>query len=222
MNGRTVLVAVAVVAMLAHVVLALVVAPQAKGFVAPVTQRIFYFHVPSAWIGYLAFAVTAFASARFLHAPAARWDHLARSSAEVGTVFSVVALVTGLAWSRLEFAGYDPFTDAKVITLVVLILAYLAYLSLRAGVADDDRRGRLAAVFGLLAVVGVPLSYLASSVSIHPDFTRPGSGLDPGLGIYLGFGVVAFTLLYAALAALRYDLAVLEARLVAASETLER
>ena len=206
------LLATAAAAMLLQVVLVFGFAPEAAGFRAPLTQRIFYYHVPIAWAAYVAFGVTALASLLVLRGgpAAARHDTLARAGAEVGTLFSLVALLTGLVWARQEFLDYDPFRDAKVISLVVLILAYLAYFALRANVADRPRRRRLAAVFGLLALLGVPLSYLASRASVHPDFTRTDEGLDPRLGVHLAFSLAAFTLLAAALVRLRARLAALE------------
>lgn len=192
--------------------LTLVVAPPAANFSAPLTQRIFYYHVPSAWVAYLAFAVTAGASGMVLWARQQRWDAVALASAEVGTVFSVVALATGLVWSRAEFGGaYSAFQDAKVITLVVVILAYLAYFALRRSVPEPGRRARLAAVYGILALLGVPLSYLASKASIHPDFLQPDQSLEPVLGWFLLYSTVAFTALFAALMDVRLRLARVEA-----------
>lgn len=205
------LVALGLLGLLGVVALAFFVAPDAANFQARLTQRIFYFHVPSAWVAYLAFTVTAYGSARFLASRDARHDRLAAASAEVGLVFSAIALVTGVVWSSVEFFGsYSPFTDAKVVTLVVVILAYLAYLTLRSGVDDPQRRGRLSAVFGLLAFAGVPLSYLASKVSLHPDFTRPDESLSAELGMILGVSVMLITLLYAALTAHRLRLLEIE------------
>lgn len=187
--------------------LSLLVAPQAANFSSPMTQRIFYWHVPSAWVAYLAFAVAAVASARYLATREMRHDRLAAASVEVGLVFSAIALATGLTWAEAEFTGYDAFQDAKVVSLVALLLAYAAYLTLRAGMEDPAKRARLSAVFGLVALVAVPLSYFASRVSLHPDFTREDQGLDPALGMILGACVLLFTVLYAALAWQRTRLA---------------
>ncbi|HUR69532.1 MAG TPA: cytochrome c biogenesis protein [Candidatus Thermoplasmatota archaeon] len=196
----------AIVAMAIQIPLALLVAPEAAGFVAPLTQRIFYYHVPAAWVAYLAFAVTAVASARVLWTrkrSAREADQIAAASAEIGTLFGAIALATGLIWARQEFVGYRAIEDPKVVSLGVLLAAYLAYFALRANVDERDRRARLSAVFGILALVGVPLSYLASRASVHPDFTRPESSLDPALGTVLLASTIAFTLLYGALLELR-------------------
>lgn len=213
------LLAAALVAVLVQIPLALVVAPPFAGFNAPLTQRIFYYHVPAAWVAYLGFAATAAASAWHLYARSARADRLARASAEVGTLFAFVALGTGLVWSSQEFLGYSALEDPQVVSLAVVILSYLGYFALRSGVDDPRRRGRLAAVYGLLALVGVPLSYLASKASIHPDFTRPEQELDPLLWALLLYSTFAFTLLAAALAQLRARLAALEDHADAMEET---
>src|SRR5581483_5901319 len=197
-------------ALLVDIILTLLVAPQAANFNAPLTQRIFYYHVPAAWAAYLAFGVPAGAGLWPLRRPTAGSDALALASAEVGTLFAIVALVTGLVWSRQEFLNYDPLRDAKVISLAVTILAYLAYFALRSAVEETARRRRVAAVYGVLALIGVPLSYFASQASIHPDFARADESLDPTLGLYLLGSTVAFTLVYAALVEARYRLARVE------------
>lgn len=202
----------AVGAVIVQLPLALFVAPEAANFNAPLTQRILYYHVPAAWVAYLAFAVTAVACARVLWGEDPRADRLAVASAEVGMVFGGIALVTGLVWATQEFFGYSAIEDPKVITLGVLLAAYLAYFALRANL-DDEKRARLSAVFGILCVLGVPLSYFASRASVHPDFTRPEEGLDPSLGAILLYSTVAFTLLYAALVAMRVRLLRLEERI---------
>lgn len=205
------LLALAVLGVFAVIALSLVVAPDAANFRAPLTHRIFYYHVPAAWAGFLAFAVTALAGAWHLKSGSRNADRWAAASAEVGLVLSTIALVTGILWARVEFtAGYSVAQDAKVITLLVLILAYAGYLTLRSGVDDRVKRGRLSAVFGLLAFLGVPLAYLASKVSVHPDFTREEQSLAPELGMILGVSVLAFTVLYAALARTRVRLIELE------------
>jgi heme exporter protein C len=204
----------AAILLVANVPLTLLVAPQAidasgqPDLGGALTQRIFYWHVPAAWVAYLAFAVTAAASGVDLWRGKARWDALAAASAEVGLLFALLALVTGLLWSGRTFGGgYSPLTDAKVITLLVVVLSYGAYFALRASIDDRDKRARLAAVYGVLSFLAVPLSYLASRVSVHPDFARADETLDPALGWFLLLSLVALTILYAALVQVRLRLA---------------
>lgn len=209
-RARRILLWAAIFAMLVQIPLALVVAPAAENFVAPMTQRIFYSHVPAAWAAYLAFGVTALGCAMTLAARGERWERLAVASAETGMLLGAIALATGLVWASQEFLGYRALEDPKVITLGVLLASYLAYFALRANLDEPDRRARVSSVFGLLALLGVPLSYLASRVSIHPDFTRADESLDWRLGVVLLYSMLAFTLLYAALVALRMRILKLE------------
>lgn len=210
----------AVGAMLLDVVLTFLVAPDARLFRAQLTSRIFYYHVPAAWVAYLAFGVTAVASFLHLRRPSARSDAVALASAEVGTLFALVALGTGVVWSSVEFSGsYVAAKDPAVLSLAVVILSYFAYFALRAGVEERTRRARLAAVFGLLAFLGVPLSYFAIKVTVHPDFTRPDQTLDGELAAILAYSTLAFTLLYAALVHVRYDLARADERIAILEES---
>lgn len=215
---RGLLVGSAIVLMFVLIALSLVFAPSAAGL-SPMTQRMLYYHVPAAWVAYLAFGVTALMSGLHLARPTRGRDALARASAEVGTAFALIALFTGLLWSRVEWFNYSPLEDPKVITTVVLIFAYFAYFALRASIDERVKRGRLAAVFGMLAFIGVPLSYVASRASIHPDFTRPEQTLDPRLGWILLAATFVFTVLYAALVTLRYDLALAEERILDLEES---
>lgn len=188
------------------------------GFRAPLSSRLFYVHVPSAWVAYLAFGATAVASGVVLArgprpAPVDRADLVALASAEVGALFGAVALVTGSIWARAEFGGdYSLVRDPKLITTLVLELAYFGYLALRRSVDDPPRRARLAAVYGIAALVGVPASYLSSRVATHPDFMT-GTTVGSGAVALLLASLVGFTLLAAALVALRVDLAKVESAL---------
>jgi heme exporter protein C len=209
-RSSAILMGLAIAALAIQIPVAFLVAPPAANFVAPLTQRIFYYHVPSAWAAYLAFGVTALACLMTLVGRGARWDRLAVASAESGTLFGSIALATGLVWASQEFIGYSALDDPKVITLGVLLASYLAYFVLRAELGDPERRARVSSVFGLLALLGVPLSYLASRASIHPDFTRADESLDWRLGVVLLGSTIAFTLLYVALVALRMRILKLE------------
>lgn len=199
----------AALGLLLNVWLALAVAPTAANFAAPLTQRVFYFHVPAAIAAYVAFTATAAAGLLYLRGRDARWDRAAASAAEVGAVLTTIALFTGVVWSRVEFfsagslAG-TTFTfallgDPKFITTAALWLVFLGYLALRRNVEAGDARARLSAVYGLLGYLGVPLSYLSSRFSPHPDLLSRGSGLAPGMGLLLVACTAIWLLVLAAL-----------------------
>lgn len=198
----------AVLALALNLALAVLVAPPAANFAAPLTQRILYMHVPAAIAAYVAFTITAAAGAMYLRDRAPRWDRLAASAAEVGALLTTIALATGIVWSRVEFfsagslAG-TTFTfallgDPKFLTTAALWLVFLGYLALRRGV-EGEARARLSAVYGLLGFLAVPLSYLSSRFSPHPDFLARGSGLAPAMANILVASIALWLVVLAAL-----------------------
>lgn len=147
-------------------------APPLRGF-APLAHRLFYFHVPMAMLAYLTFTVTLAASVAYLATRRARWDLLAASAAEVGVLLAGLAVATGLAWARVDFPAYRPLGDPKLVSVVALTLVYAGYLALRRGVPEERRRARLAAVYGIVAFLAVPVAYLTSAsgrfATVHPS-----------------------------------------------------
>lgn len=180
-------------------------------------QRIFYFHVPSAWIAYLAFAIVFIASIAFLRTGSSRWDLLAGSSAEVGVVFCTLVLVTGPIWARPVWGTWWQW-DARLTSALVLWLTYVGYLFLRALSAEPGRTGRLAAVVGIVGFVNVPIVHFSVRWwrTLHPSGPTPAnpaeaSGLGgPELTAFF-VSLAAFTLLFAWLLATRVRLGRLEA-----------
>ncbi|MDP2726619.1 MAG: cytochrome c biogenesis protein CcsA, partial [Dehalococcoidia bacterium] len=105
-------------------------------------QRIFYFHVPSAWIAFLAFFVTCLSGILYLRTRDFRWDFVAVSSAEIGVVFTTAALVTGSIWARPIWGSWWTW-DPRLTTTLVLWFIYVGYLILRGNVDDPSRRASL-------------------------------------------------------------------------------
>jgi heme exporter protein C len=175
-------------------------------------QRIFYIHVPSAWIGMLAFLVVFVASIAVLATRSSRWDRLAASSAEVGVVFTTAVLLTGPLWARPVWGTYWDW-DPRLTSYTVLWLLYVSYLALRGYVAEPSRRARYSAVLGIVAFLDVPLVYLSVRWwrSLHPGpvVANPEGPQLPGsmLAVLL-VGIAAFTLFYVLLVRLRIDNAV--------------
>ena len=101
-----------------------------------VVQRIFYFHVPSAWIAFLAFFIVCIASVAYLRTAKDFWDTLALSSAEIGVLFTTLVLITGPLWARPVWNTWWTW-DARLTTTLVLWLIYVAYLMLRSFVEDN-------------------------------------------------------------------------------------
>jgi heme exporter protein C len=184
-------------------------------------QRIFYFHVSSAWIGFFGFFITFVASILYLATSARRWDILGLSSAEVGLAFISMAVVTGALWAKPVWGTYWTWEPRLTISAVQWLL-YVAYVMLRGSTTNEDRVARFAAVYGIAAFVTVPLSWFAIRWwrTIHPQIISGGEmALTPRMLQTLFVSLGAFTLVYAALLRKRVGLERARDRLVVAQNT---
>ena len=190
-------------------------------------QRIFYFHVPFAWTAYLAFTVVFLASIGYLWRRAPIFDAVARSSAEVGLLFTTMTLITGSLWARPIWGTWWSW-DARLTTTLLLWFIYVGYLLLRSSVDDEERGARYAAVIGIVGAIDIPIIH--QSVvwwrSLHPESVVLASGgpaMPTRMLVALGIALVAFTVLYAVLVLLRtrLELARIDLRLLR-RRTLER
>jgi heme exporter protein C len=191
-SGERVLGVAALVAVVVSAILSLVVAP--PDAVQGEVQRLMYVHVPAAWLAYLSFLVVFVSSVAYLRTRRIRWDRIAAASAEIGVLFTALAIALGA-------------------------LIYLAYLAVRGVVDNPSRRARWAAVIGIVGFVDVPIVHLSVTWwrSLHqgPTFFRLGGPeIHGSMLVALLVGVVAFTLVYAYLIALRLRVGRLEERAV--------
>ena len=193
-------------------VLIFFVAREAEAAMGGQLQRIFYVHVPSAWVAYLGFAIVFIASIAYLRTGARRWDLLAHAAAEVGVVFCTLVLVTGPIWAKPVWGTYWQW-DARLTSSLVLWLTYVGYLFLRGLATDPGGVGRAAAVVGIVGFVNVPIVHFSVYWwrTLHPSGPTPAnpveaSGLGgPELAAFFT-ALVAFSLLAAWLLALRVRL----------------
>ena len=188
-------------------------------------QKIMYVHVPSAWLAYLAFVVTLIGSIGYLATRNLRWDHRAGASAELGVVFTGLALATGSIWGKTTWGVWWTW-DARLVLTAAMFFVYLGYLAVRRSLDDPHRRAARVAVFGILAVVQLPLVHFSvvwwRGLHQPPTVIRPdGPQMDPPLLFALLLATVAFTAVYAALLARRTALAALEDRLTMERATSE-
>ncbi|MCI0478806.1 MAG: cytochrome c biogenesis protein CcsA, partial [Anaerolineales bacterium] len=170
-------------------------------------QRIFYFHVPSAWVGFLSFFIVFVASILFLRTRERKWDALALSAAEIGVVFTTLVLLTGPLWAKAAWGTYWVW-DARLTTTLVLWLIYVGYLMLRSSV-DDMKRARMAAVLGIIGFLDVPIIYLSVTWwrTMHPTLlVGETGGLDDAMRLTLMVALLSFTLLMAWVLLLRVRL----------------
>ncbi|MFM7820643.1 MAG: cytochrome c biogenesis protein CcsA [Actinomycetota bacterium] len=160
-------------------------------------------HVPSAWIAYLAFVLTAVASASWLIGKkhSMGFDRFAGASAEVGVMFMAITLLTGSLWGRLtwgEFWQWDP----RLTTTAFLFVTYLGYLAVRRLDGSAEQRARRSAIMALLAVLEIPLVHFSVVIwrSLHQGATvlNPSGDvkLDDLMLFTLFSGVVGFTLVF--------------------------
>ena len=189
---------------------------QQQGATAPLIA----IHPALAWAAYLAFAVTATASALYLWPRTRRlfWDLVAGASAEIGVMFTALTLITGSIWGRATWGVWWTW-DARL-TLTALIFAlYLGYLALRRVPAAPEVRAGRAAIAALLAVIAIPINHFAVDWwrTLHqgrslarPD---PQSQLDPEHLTAMLIGFIAITLTFVWLLIERYRVEVLEERL---------
>ena len=165
--------------------------------------RIMYVHVPTVWLAYLAFIVTAVCSALYLFGKrhSLGFDRVAGASAEIGVVFMALTLISGSLWGRITWGVYWQW-DARLTTTALLFVTYIGYLAVRGLDGTRERRARRSAVIGLLAVVEIPLVHWSVRLwrSLHQEATILDTDLDvdiDGLMLFSLFvGVVAFTLLF--------------------------
>ena len=175
-------------------------------------QRIMYVHVPSAWLAYLAFFVTLVAGLLYLIRSDLRYDRVAIASAEVGLVLTGLAIATGALWGKATWGKWWDW-DPRLTTTAILFVVYAGYLLVRQSIVDRRRRARLAAVFGIVGFLNVPVVHFSvlwwRGLHQPPTVIRPGQPtIDPVLLAALLASVISFTLLYIWLLRRRVELEV--------------
>lgn len=208
---------------LGGVTLLLLLIAAGLGLSAPLDQnqgslvRLFFMHVPSAWLSYLAYGGTGLFGLLYLITRQRRWDRLAMSSAEIGVLFTVATIVGGMLWAKPTWGVYWVW-DARLTTTALSIVIYGGYLLIRSMIDDPDRRARVAAVVGLVGTLYVPVNYMAVEWwrGVHQTQTlRLLGGISfeaaPIYGWVLLVATTAFTFLYVYLLRVRGILAAREA-----------
>ncbi|UCG82312.1 MAG: cytochrome c biogenesis protein CcsA [Dehalococcoidia bacterium] len=169
-----------------------------------VVQRIFYFHVPLAWVAFLAFFVVFIMSLLYIWKGDEKWDFRAYASAEIGVVFTTMVLITGPIWAKSAWGTWWTW-DMRLTTTLVLWFIYVAYLMVRSFASDEERGARFAAVVGIIGFIDVPVVALAIVLSRtqHPSPIVFEGGLASSMLLTLLVSVAAFTVFYVLLLRLR-------------------
>ncbi len=173
-----------------------------------VVQRIFYVHVAAAWTTFLAFGVSALASAAYLWLEDDRADAAASAAAEGGLVFGAIMLTTGPLWGRIAWGTYWAWEPRLTLTLL-LWFTYVGYFLVRGSVADARRAKRFAAVIAVVGACNIPLIHVSVQWfrSLHPGpvVIKPeGPSLHPDMLATLLTSLASSTLLFFGLFSLRY------------------
>jgi len=162
-----------------------------------IVQRIFYLHVPIAWIAFLAFFIVFIGSILYLWKRQSKWDIIASSSAEVGIVFTTLVLITGSIWAK-PIWGVWWVWEPRLTTALVLWFIYVAYLLVRSYTSDESQGARFASVVGIVGFIDVPIAALAISLwrTQHPGPVIFQDGLSPAMLLTLLICLAAFVSLY--------------------------
>ncbi|WP_320007816.1 cytochrome c biogenesis protein CcsA [Maridesulfovibrio sp.] len=169
-------------------------------------QKIFYVHMPMAAWAMISFFVVFLASAAYLLKRDIKFDYIAGAAAEIGVVFSGLALITGSIWGRAAWNVWWTW-DPRLTTTLIMWFVYAAYLVLRTSPMSAERRSLVCAVLGVVAFVDVPLVFYSARLwrSVHPNVIgAKGGGMEPEMLTTLLVNIVAFGLFWLALLAVRY------------------
>jgi heme exporter protein C len=171
-------------------------------------QRIFYFHVSSAWTGFVSFIMVFIGSVAYLRTRAPKWDWLSVASAEVGVAFFTIVLVTGPIWAKPVWGIWWTW-DARLTSSFLLWVLFVSYLVLRTLVDEPERRAKVSAVFGIFAALDIPLVYFSIwwFRTQHPQpVIGDGGKLDARMGYVLLLCWAAMLGVMSVLIRLRYRL----------------
>ena len=180
------------------------------------SSRIFYFHVPCAWVTVLAFLMTAIYSVRYLMKKTPDLDAKAALSAQLGLLFCILATLSGSIWARFAWGAFWNW-DPRQTSIFLQLLIYLAYFALRGSLPDSEKRSAFSAAYAILAFLTVPfLIFVMPRIlpSLHPSDTMVGKEAQFNLGSEVRWiffaSLVGFTALYYRLYRLGARMAVAE------------
>jgi heme exporter protein C len=174
-------------------------------------QRIFYYHVPSAWTAFLLFLTNFGASVYYLIRRSPRADAIAVATAEVGVVFTTVVLVTGPIWARPVWGIWWTW-DWRLTSTLVMWLIYISYLMLRR-FSSGSQTPVMAAVLAVFGALDVPIVFFSIWYfrTQHPQpVIAQGGSLDPRMWQVVLINWAAFLMLAFLVSWSRYRLEMLQ------------
>lgn len=164
-------------------------------------QKVFYVHLPAAINAFTACLVVCVASAGYLAQRKTAWDDLAASAAKVAVVLCSVVLLSGMVWGRFAWGKWWTWSPRLTFSLLLWLL-YVVYLIIRSSIESSRQRATVAAVYGIVAFLDVPLVWL--SVRLMPDIHPTSVTLAPEMKLTLAVWFVPVTLIMIGLVGLLY------------------
>lgn len=170
-------------------------------------QRVFYFHVGTAWVGMLGFILAAIAGIIYLINKDMRWDRFEVAAVEISTMFFFITIALGSIWARPAWNTWWTW-DPRLTTAAITELIYIAYFMLRAGIEDPEKRARFGAVYTLLGGISVPITFMVIRLfrTIHPVVIGNESAAAQGGFSMSGDMVTAMLVSFAAFTIIFIDL----------------
>ena len=173
-------------------------------------QKIFYVHVPSAWVGFLSYLVVMISGIMYLNSNDDKWDNVGLAAAEIGTFFMALVLITGPIWAT-PIWGQPWIWEPRLVTTLILFLIYIGYFMMRTFGGYLERMKRNAAVLGIVSFINVPIIFLSvqfwsPEIQSHPQVEmaqQPSEILSPFI-----FSLIVFSLIY--LLMIRYRVYVIQ------------
>lgn len=164
-------------------------------------QRVFYFHIGTAWVGLVGFVLAAGTGIAYLVTKDMKWDRLEVAAVEVSTIFFFITIVLGSIWARPAWNTWWTW-DPRLTTAAVTELIYIAFFMLRQGIEDPERRARFGAVYALLGGLSAPITFMVIRLfrTIHPIVVGSGQGeklpLTADMRVAFFFALFAFTVIF--------------------------
>ncbi|MBE0699471.1 MAG: cytochrome c biogenesis protein CcsA [Anaerolineaceae bacterium] len=170
-------------------------------------QKVFYFHVAAGWLGMLGYGAAVIAAIVYLVNRKSIWDLVGLGAIEIGLTFMLINIITGSIWARPIWNTWWTW-DPRLTTATIMELAYAAYLMLRSGIEEPERRARFSAVYAIIAFISVPLTFFSIRIfrTIHPvvvGTNDPGAtgsfNMTPEMMQTFMFSLLAFSVLFVSL-----------------------
>ncbi len=167
-------------------------------------QRVFYFHIGTAWVGLLGFVIAAIAGIAYLATKNMMWDKFEVAAVEVSTVFFFITIALGSIWARPAWNTWWTW-DPRLTTAAVTELIYIAYFMLRQGIEDPEKRARFGAVYTLLGGISAPITFMVIRMfrTIHPVVVgtesaeaQGGFSMTGDMKVAFFFALFAFTVIF--------------------------